>query len=53
MNVIDPQTAGYLALAVMVAQLIGKTIPDSATGVLGFIRKVAKFVGLYVPNNSN
>lgn len=43
--------AGLVALAVAVAQLIGKAIPDTATGPLGLIRKIAKVVGLYVPNN--
>ncbi len=53
MDVIDPQVAGILALVVMIAQLIGKSIPDSATGFLGFLRKLAKFIGLYVPNNKS
>lgn len=42
--------AGVAAFVVAVAQLIGKAIPDSATGVLGAIRKTAKIIGLYVPN---
>jgi hypothetical protein len=44
-------TAGLIAIGIMVAQFIGKAIPDTATGFLGFVRKLAKFVGLYVPNN--
>ena len=42
--------SGILALTVAVAQLVGKTIPDTATGALGVIRKIAKIIGLYVPN---
>lgn len=41
---------GTLAIVVLVAQLIGKLIPDTATGVLGIIRMLAKVVGIYVPN---
>lgn len=53
MDTFDLHTAaGIAALAVAVAQLIGKVIPDSATGVLGAIRKIAKIIGLYVPNNA-
>lgn len=45
-------TAGLIAIGIMIAQFIGKAIPDTATGILGFVRKLAKFVGLYVPNNT-
>lgn len=41
---------GIVALTVAVAQLIGKAIPDTATGPLGVIRQIAKVIGLYVPN---
>lgn len=44
---------GVLALVSLVARLIGKAIPDSATGALGIVRKVAKVVGLYVSNRIN
>lgn len=39
-----------LVIVVILAQLIGRLIPDDATGILGVIRKVAKVVGLYVAN---
>jgi hypothetical protein len=41
-----------IAGVVGLAQLIGKLIPDTATGSLGVMRKVAKVIGLYVPNNT-
>lgn len=41
---------GYLALLVTIANLLGRTIPDSATGWLGTVRKVAKVIGFYVGN---
>lgn len=51
MDTIDVHSmAGIVALVVAVAQLIGKAIPDTATGPLGIVRKLAKVVGLYAPN---
>lgn len=47
MNVTDPS---ILALVVLAAQIIGRAIPDSAGGILGIVRKLAKVVGLYVKN---
>jgi hypothetical protein len=47
MNFSDPS---LIALAVLAAQFVGKAIPDSATGFLGIVRKVAKVVGIYVSN---
>lgn len=48
---VEPATALlYLGVLVTVSNLIGRLIPDDATGVLGFIRKVAKIIGIYVPN---
>jgi hypothetical protein len=47
MITIDPST---VALIMLGAQIIGRAIPDSATGVLGIIRKLAKVVGLYFKN---
>lgn len=38
------------ALVIALAQFIGKVIPDSAGGVAGVIRKLAKLISLYVPN---
>lgn len=42
----------YAALGVVVtiSNLIGRFIPDSATGPLAVIRKVAKIIGLYAGN---
>lgn len=45
-------TAGLIAIGIMIAQFVGKAIPDSATGVLGFVRKLAKFVGIYIQNKA-
>jgi hypothetical protein len=45
--------AGQIALVVAVANLIGKKIPDSATGALGVIRNIAKFIGLTTENRTN
>ena len=46
--------AEYLALilgiVIAVCNLIGKAIPDSATGFLGTLRKIAKVLGLYIGN---
>lgn len=50
MEVLDPSNAGILAIVVLVAQLVGKIIPDQSGGFLGVLRSVAKFVGLYVQN---
>lgn len=50
MELLDPSNAGVLAIIILAAQLIGKIIPDSAQGPLGFIRSVAKVIGAYVPN---
>lgn len=47
MDFSDPSV---IALIVVLAQVIGRAIPDSAGGVLGFVRKVAKVIGLYVQN---
>ena len=38
---------GPVALLVLVAERIGKLIPDDATGFWGVVRKGAKFVGAY------
>lgn len=50
MEVITPEIAAVVAIVIAVSQFIGKAIPDHATGVLGFVRKVAKVIGLYVTN---
>ncbi len=39
-----------LGVIVTVANLIGRFIPDSATGPLGVARKIAKVLGLYLGN---
>lgn len=49
-NIFDPSNAGLLAIVVIVAQAVGKIIPDGSGGVLGFIRAIAKMIGLYVEN---
>lgn len=48
---IDPATALLiLGVVVSVCNLLGRLIPDEATGWLGLVRKVCKFVGLYASN---
>lgn len=42
--------AVVLILIFKLAGFVGRLIPDDKTGVLGFIRKVCKFVTLYTPN---
>lgn len=39
----------YLGILVAIANVLGKTIPVSATGPLGIVRKVCLVIGLYVP----
>lgn len=41
-----------LGLLVAIANIVGKAIPDTATGTLGTIRKACKVISLYVPNNT-
>lgn len=41
---------GYVAVVVTIANLIGRLIPDTATGWQGNVRKVAKVIGLYLGN---
>jgi len=44
-------TAAIVILVVAkVAEVIGKLIPDDKTGFLGAVRKVCKFLALYVSN---
>lgn len=45
-----PTTVALMGLAYAVAQFLGKVIPDSATGVLAGVRKLAKMVSLYTTN---
>ena len=48
---LDVETFYIILVAlVTVCNLLGRIIPDSATGVLGVIRKIAKVVGLYLGN---
>lgn len=48
---IDPATLVLiLGVVVAVCNLLGKLIPDSATGWLGTLRKVCKVLGLYITN---
>lgn len=41
---------GTIAIAMLVSQLVGKVIPDNATGIFGIIRMIAKVTGLYIQN---
>lgn len=48
---LDPATLLLLVgVIVAVGNLLGRLIPDDATGVLGIVRKISKFVGLYASN---
>ena len=49
MTMTDPS---LVALVILLAQVIGRAIPDSAGGVLGAVRKLAKIIGLYVKNQA-
>ncbi len=40
----------FVGVLVAVCNLAGRLIPDTATGVLGTIRKICKLVGLYASN---
>ena len=44
--------AAIISAIVVLAQCIGRAIPDSATGVVGVIRKIAKVLGMYMPNRT-
>jgi len=37
-------------IVVLFSERIGKLIPDSKTGILGFVRQACKAVSLYTPN---
>ena len=39
-----------IVIFVLLAERIGKWIPDSKTGPLGVVRKAAKFIALYTEN---
>jgi hypothetical protein len=39
-----------LAVLSVACRLIGKAIPDDATGFLAIVRKVTKVLGLYISN---
>jgi hypothetical protein len=39
-----------LVVISLVSQVVGRLIPDDATGLLGVIRQIAKVLGLYVSN---
>lgn len=48
---VEPSTVLlFLAITVTAANLIGRLIPDDAVGWLGTIRKIAKTIGLFIPN---
>ncbi len=45
---------GVLAVALrQLLEVVGKAIPDSATGWLGFARKVARFASGYITDNKS
>lgn len=48
---VEPSTALLLlAFLVALANLVGRLIPDDATGILGVVRKLCKIIGLYASN---
>lgn len=47
---LNPETlVALIGIIIAVANLLGKTIPSSATGFLGVVRKICLVIGLYVP----
>lgn len=42
--------ATLIPITIMLFNLLGRLIPDTATGPLGILRKVAKVLGLYLSN---
>jgi hypothetical protein len=49
---LKPEYVAIIVALVMVFERIGKAIPDTATGVLGWIRRICKFLGGYVTNKT-
>lgn len=48
---LDPATVLLLlTIVVTAANITARLIPDTATGFLGGLRKVAKIIGMFVPN---
>ena len=48
---VEPSTALLLvAFLIALANLVGRLIPDDATGPLGLLRRVCKIIGLYASN---
>lgn len=47
---INPIWIAVIMGLILTLERVGKAIPDSATGVLGIIRKVSKVLGFYIPN---
>lgn len=48
---LDPATVLLLlTILVTAANITARLIPDTATGYLGALRKVAKIIGMFVPN---
>lgn len=48
---LDPATfAVYLVILVTVANIVSKVIPESTTGWLGYVRKVASILGIALAN---
>ena len=48
---VEPATVLLLVgLIVAISNLLGRLIPDDKVGVLGTIRTIAKFIGLYASN---
>lgn len=51
-NLLSPEIWAYIVTAVIILERLAKLIPDTATGVLGIIRKVSKVLSFYVPNDT-
>lgn len=48
---ISPEKLAIILVVIsLVCRVVGKLIPDSATGILAGVRRVAKFIGLQVEN---
>lgn len=47
---LSPIVVAVIVGLILAFERVGKAIPDSATGVLGIVRKMSKILGLYTTN---
>ena len=51
-NLVSTETLAIIVAGVVLLERLAKLIPDTATGPLGVVRKVSKFLSAYIPNNT-